>query len=374
MLLRVRGDTAKDVELLVLRHQVAVLRRQVNRPTLEPADRLILAALSRLLPRARWGSFFVTPATVPRWHRELLARQWTYPRKSPGRPPVRREIRELILRLARENPTWGHRRIHGELVGLGYTVGVATVWRILHRAGVDPAPRRADTSWRTFLSAQASGLLACDFFTVDTVFLQRIHVLFVVEHTTRHVHVLGATKHPTTAWVTQQARNLLMDLDERGHRFRLLIRDRDTKFTASFDAAFAGAGIDVMRTPPQSPKANTIAERWVGTVRRECTDRLLIVSEQHLTSVLSSYAKHFNTHRPRRSLHQHPPDPPPMVTPTPESAVRRTRILGDMINEYRNAAWRRPQTITSAAKEQIRGRNPSSGAPHPRCCSRARLL
>ncbi|SQE00690.1 Integrase catalytic region [Parafrankia sp. Ea1.12] len=338
MLLRVRGDTAKDVELLVLRHQVAVLRRQVHRPALEPKDRVILAALPRLLPRARWDSFFVTPATVLRWHRDLLARKWTYPRKSPGRPPVRREIRELVLRLARENPTWGHRRIQGELLGLGYPVGVATIWRIPHRAGVDPTPRRADTSWRTFLRAQASGILACDFFTVDTVFLQRIYVFFIVEHATRRVHVLGVTKHPTAAWVTQRARNLLMNLEERGHRFRLLIRDRDTKFTASFDAVFTGAGIDVVRTPPQSPQANAIAERWVGTARRECTDRLLIVSERHLTAVLDSYAKHFNTHRPHRSLRQHPPDSPPVATPTPGSTIRRTRILGGLINEYRNAA------------------------------------
>jgi len=271
-------------------------------------------------------------------HRDLLARKWTYPRKSPGRPPVRQEIRDLVLRLAQENPTWGHRRIQGELVGLGYPVGVATVWQILHRAGVDPAPRRADTSWRTFLRAQASGILTCDFFTVDTVFLHRIYVFFVVEHATRHVHVLGVTKHPTAAWVTQRARNLLMDLEERSHRFRFLIRDRDTKFTASFDALFTGAGIDVVRTPPQCPQANAIAERWVGTARRECTDRLLIVSERHLTTALTTYAEHFNTHRPHRSLGQHPPDPPPVFIPTPGSTVRRTRILGGLINEYRNAA------------------------------------
>ncbi|CAI7974136.1 transposase [Frankia sp. Hr75.2] len=215
---------------------------------------------------------------------------------------------------------------------------MATVWRILHRAGVDPAPRRADASWRTFLSAQASGLLACDFFTVDTVFLQRIYVFFVVEHATRHVHLLGVTKHPTSAWVTQRARNMLMDLEEHSYRFRFLIRDRDTKLTASFDAVFAGAGIDVVRTPPQAPQANAIAERRIGTARRECTDRLLIVSERHLTSVLDSYAKHFNTHRPHRSLGQHPPDSPPVLAPTPDSTIRRTRILDGMINEYRNAA------------------------------------
>ncbi|CAI7980972.1 transposase [Frankia sp. Hr75.2] len=181
-------------------------------------------------------------------------------------------------------------------------------------------------------------MLACDFFTVDTVFLQRIYVFFIVEHATRRVHLLGVTKHPTTAWVTQQARNLLMDLEERTHGFRFLLRDRDTKFTASFDAVFTAAGIDVVCTPPQAPQANAITERWVGTARRECTDRLLIVSEQHLTSVLDSYAEHFNTHRPHHSLGQHPPDSPPVPAPLPGSTVRRTRILGGLINEYRNAA------------------------------------
>jgi putative transposase len=339
MLLRVRGDAAKDVEILILRHQLTALRRQVNRPALHPADRVLLAALSRMLPRAHWSTFMVTPSTLLRWHRDLVARRWTYPHKTPGRPPVRRQIRELVLRLAAENPTWGHRRIQGELIGLGYHVAAATVWRILRRAGIDPAPRRADASWSTFLRAQASGILACDFFAVDTVFLQRIYVFFVIEIASRRVHLLGATCHPTGVWVAQQGRNLLMDLDERAQQFRFLVRDRDSKFTDAFDAVFAAAGIRVLRTPPQTPKANAFAERWILSVRRECTDRLLIFSPRHLQVVLKIYTNHFNGHRPHRSLSQRPPDPPPeTISDGDNVTVYRTRLLGGLINEYRNAA------------------------------------
>jgi putative transposase len=210
-----RDGGAKDVELLVLRHQVAVLRRQVHRPDLEPADRVVLATLSRLLPRPQWAAFFVTPATLLRWHRQLIARHWTYPRARPGRPSVAAQIRQLVLRLAAENASWGHRRIQGELVGLGYQVAASTVWKILHQAGVDPTPRRAGPTWKQFLTAQAHTILACDFFTVDTVLLNRIYVLFFVEIATRQVHVVGVTAHPTGAWVAQQARNVLIDLDQR---------------------------------------------------------------------------------------------------------------------------------------------------------------
>ncbi|MGC5021364.1 integrase core domain-containing protein [Micromonospora sp. DT47] len=333
-----RDGGAKDVEILVLRHQVAVLRRQVTRPVLEPADRVVLAVLSRLLPRPRWSVFFVTPATLLRWHRELVARRWTYPHARPGRPPVDKQVRDLVLRLAAENPSWGHRRIQGELVGLGYPVAASTVWKILNQAGVDPAPRRSGPTWKQFLTAQAHTILACDFFTVDTVLLKRIYVLFFVEIATRKVHLGAVTAHPTGAWVTQQARNLLMDLDQRAAGLRFLLRDRDKKFTNTFDAVFTAGGIDVIKTPPQAPRANAFAERWVGTVRRECTDRMLIVGERHLAAVLAEYTAHYNGHRPHRSLGQQPPNPPSGVTDLTAAWVRRRPILGGLINEYSQAA------------------------------------
>jgi len=333
-----RDGGAKDIELLVLRHQVTVLRRQVHRPDLEPADRVVLAALSRLLPRPRWAAFFVTPATLLRWHQQLIARHWTYPHPRPGRPPVHKEVRHLVLRLAAENPTWGHRRIQGELVGLGYRVAASTVWKILNRAGVDPAPRRAGPSWKQFLTAQAHSIVACDFFTIDTVLLKRIYVLFFVELATRRVHVVGITAHPTGAWVAQQARNLLMDLDQRATGLRFLLRDRDAKFTAVFDAVFTAAGIDVIKTPPQAPRANAYAERWVGTVRRECTDQMLIMGQCHLATVLTTYTRHYNHHRPHRALQQHPPSRPPRPVDLAPARVQRRPILGGLINKYSQAA------------------------------------
>ncbi len=342
IVLGMRGERVNEVEILVLRHQVAVLRRQVKRLDLEPADRAVLWALSRLLPRPRWATFLVTPATVLRWHRNLIARTWTYPRRRPGRPPVQAEIRALVLRLAKENPRWGHRRIQGELVGRGYRVAASTVWTILTKAGVDPAPRRAGPTWTQFLNAQAKGILAGDFLHVDTIGLTRIYVLFLMEIATRRVPILGATTNPTGVWVGQQARNLMMDLGERAGQFRFLIRDRDTKYTTAFDEVFTSEGIEILRSPPQAPRANAYAERWVRTVRRECLDRILIYNPRHLLATLGEYVAHYNEHRPHQGRQQRPPgaaDPAPTaVVDLAAARIRRKTIVNGLINEYSQAA------------------------------------
>jgi putative transposase len=335
-----RSSAAKDAELLVLRHQVAVLRRQVARPQVHWADRAVLAGLTRLLPRPAWRGLFVQPATLLRWHRDLVRRRWIYLHQC-GRPPVAAELRALVLRLARENPTWGYRRVHGELCRLGYKdrVGASTVWTMLQRAGVDPAPRRSAVSWRQFLRAQAASVLALDFFTVDTVFLQRVYVLFAIEVATRRVHVLGVTPHPVGEWAAQQARNLVMNLEEDIGRFRFVLRDRDTKFTAAFDAVFAAEGIQMLHTPVGAPRANAYAERWVGTVRREVLDRMLIFGCRQLRSVLAEYTDHYNLHRPHRALGQAPPlgpSQPPAIGPA-ATVVRRDH-LGGLIHEYAQVA------------------------------------
>jgi putative transposase len=299
-------------------------------PKMSWLDRAVLSALSRLLPVPVRRMRLVSPRTLLlRWHADLVARRWTYPHRRPGRPPTAAPIRALVLRMARENPRWGYRRIQGELVGLGHTVAASTVWTILKRAGLDPAPRRCGPTWRQFLSAQAHAILAIDFAHVDTVFLRRLYILIVVEHERRRVHLAGITAHPTGVWVTQQARNLLMELSERAGRFRFLIRDRDSKFTRSFDAVFAGADIQIIRAPIRAPRANAIAERFIGTLRRECLDHLLITGPRHLDVVLREYLQHFNAHRPHRSLDQRTPvsGAPPCSDATVRP-LRRDRLSG----------------------------------------------
>jgi transposase InsO family protein len=339
------GDRAKDAELLSLRHENAVLRRTAGQVRYEPADRAWFAALAQFVPRRRWaGVFPVTPATLRAWHRRLVARRYdTSTRRRPGRPPTVRSIGRIAVRLARENPLWGYRRIHGELTKLGATVAPSTVYEILRAAGIDPAPRRSGPTWRQFLHAQATGILAVDFLHVDTVLLTRLYVLVFIEHGTRRMHLGGVTAHPTGDWTVQQARNLAMNLDARFGDVRFLIRDRGSNFTASFDAVFEAAGATIVRSAVQAPRMNAICERLVGTLRREILDRVLIVGEARLRTVLAGYQVHHNTARPHQGIAQRVPDGDPDASQGPAAdldsqRIRRKPVLNGLINEYTRAA------------------------------------
>ena len=340
-----RGDRAKDAELLVLRHENAVLRRHASRVRYEPADRVWLAALARLLPRRRWTEIFpVTPATLLAWHRKLAGNKYdTSRRRNPGRPPTVPSIARLVVRLARENPLWGHRRIHGELIKLGVTVAPSTVWEILRVAGIDPAPRRPGPTWRQFLHSQADGIVAVDFLHVDTMLLRRLYVLVFIEHGSRRMHLGGVTANPTGEWTVQQARNLALSLDERFGDIKFLIRDRGSNFTASFDAVFQATGTRILRTAVQAPRMNAICERLAGTLRRELLDRVLILGEGHLRAVLAEYQVHYNTARPHQGIAQRVPygeDDGSHITVTDldRERIHRKPVLGGLINEYARAA------------------------------------
>ncbi len=335
---RPREDRAKDLEILVLRHQLRVLRRQVCRPRFRHFDRALLAALSRALPRDRWSAFLVTPQTLMRWHRELVRRKWTYPRRRPGRPPIDPEVRALIARLARENPRWGYPRIRGELRKLGIRVGATTIRRILKAAGLGPAPRRSGPTWSVFLRGQAHGVLATDFFAVETIRLRTLYVLFFIELATRRVHVAGVTEHPDSAWVTQQARNLAIDGGLESAT--VLVHDRDSKYSGPFDEVFRTEGIDVVRTPFRTPRANAFAERWVRTVRSECLDWTLVRGRRHLRRVLRIYTEHYNEARPHRGLELETLGGagPTEIRPSGPPSVHRRDLLGGLIHEYEVAA------------------------------------
>ena len=339
MVLLGRSSASKDAELLVLRHEVAVLRRANPRPRLDWADRAVFATLIRLLPARLRMHRLVTPGTVLRWHRRLITRKWTYPNRT-GRPPVSAEITALIERLATENNGWGYKRIQGELLKLGHQVSASTIRRVLKALKIPPAPERhTDTTWRKFLQTQASTMLATDFFHVDcAVTLQRLYCLFVIEIGSRYVHILGITANPDGPWTTQQIRNLVMDLGDRAADFRFLVRDRAGQFTASFDAVLASAGIEAVKIPPRSPRANAYAERFVLTARTEVTDQMLIFGERHLLLVLAGYAAHYNGRRPHRSRQLRPPRPDHPIADLSRNRIQRRPVLGGLINEYERAA------------------------------------
>jgi putative transposase len=334
-----RRPDERDIELLVLRHQVKVLQRQVKHPRLNRLDRVLLAAASRRLTKSSWSSFLVRPETLLRWHRELVRQKWTYRTTGqPGRPPVEPNVRDLIVRLGRENPRWGYQRIRGELMKLGIRISATTVRTILLRRGLDPAPRRTGPTWTEFLRSQAAGILATDFFTVETIRRQTLYVLFFIELSTRRVHLAGVTAHPDSAWVTQQARNLA--IDERLSGVRFLLRDRDAKFSGPFDAVLHGEGVRVIRTPIRAPRANAFAERFVRTVRQECLDHVLIYGRRHLERVLRAYVAHYVAERPHRGLSLAVPagNRTPQVRRTTQGPVERKDVLGGLIHEYRRAA------------------------------------
>jgi len=330
-----RCDEAwKTSEILILRHQLCVMqRRQSHRPELNWADRALLATLLSVIPKARRQGLWllVKPETILRWHRDIVRRRWAdrSMRGKTGRPATRRNIRALVLRLARENPGWGYRRIHGELAGLGIKVAPSTVWEILKVNGIDPARHRAGPTWRQFLRSQAGAILASDFFTVDLLDGTQAYVLAVIEHATRRIRILGVTPYPTGEWTTQQARNLLMDLGEQADRVKFMIRDRGSNFTAAFDAVLADAGIRTVLCSVRTPRMNAIAERWIGGCRRELLDRTLIWNQDHLRRILHQYESHHNLHRPHRSLHAAAPLKPLPQPVDPRSIPHtKTRMRG----------------------------------------------
>lgn len=334
IVLRTKSNAERDLELLSLRHQVAVLSRQVNRPELMPADRLILAAFGRNLPA---GRLLFSPATLLRWHRELVRRRWAAFGRRPrrGRPTISDELRDLILRLGRENPRWGDRRIQGELLKLGFRVSATTIRGVLRRHRVPPAPRRSGPTWRQFLAAHAGAILACDFLTVDTALLGTLYVLVFLEIKSRRILYANCTAHPNSAWVTQQARNLSWQLNDLEMPIQLFIHDRDSKFVADFDNVLRAEGATVALTPYRCPRANAHCERVIKTLRHEALDWLIIFGERHLSQVLEEYIEHYNDERPHLALALRAPAPKPSSGNGP--IARRSRLHG-LVNEYARTA------------------------------------
>jgi transposase InsO family protein len=337
--LAVRSGRAKDLEIIVLRHQLAVLGRHADRPAVTNDDRSLLAAVAQALPRPTRNGWLVTPDTLLRWHRRRVARHWTHPPRRRGRPATAVVIRRLVIEMATANSTWGYRRIHGELVGLGHHLAASTVWEILKTNGIEPAPRRTAVTWSEFLYSQAA--VACDFVTIDTATLRRYYLLVFIDIRTRVVFFGGITTNPTGAWTTQAARNLSMCHRDLFVGAGALVRDRGTQFVDAFDEVFRSEDIKILRCPVRTPVANAYAERWIGTLRRELLDRTIIWNRRQLERLVVDYIDHYNTHRPHRSLAQRSPTAPePTIQIAPHrrpQVIKSTRCDG-LIHEYRNAA------------------------------------
>jgi transposase InsO family protein len=330
-----RKDAAGlKAEVLALRQQVKVLERQIKRARWQPGDRLILSALRERLPRTAWAGLLVQPETVLGWHRELVRRRWAAYRGRPrvGRPALGEECRALIRQMARENPSWGYFRIRGELLKLGYTVSATTIRSVLRRSGIPPAGRRSRQTWKRFLAVHAQSLVAADFFTVDTVFLKRLYVLFFIHLASRRILWAASTRAPNAEWVTQQARNLFWELAEQETGVTIMIHDRDRKFARGLDVVCAAEGARVVLTPLMAPRANAHAERWVGSARRECMDWMLIVGHKHLEAVLGEYVEHYNSERPHQSLGLTPPQG--AKPPIGRGRVVSRQRLGGLLQEY----------------------------------------
>ena len=316
--LAVHSGRSKNLEIIALRHQLAVLRRQIDWPALNDTDRTLLGAIAAALPRPKRAGWLVTPDTLLRWHRRRIARHWTQTARAPGRPATAPVLRRLIVRLASENPTWGYRRIHGDAAGLGHRIASSTVWSTLKASGIDPAPDRSEVTWSQLLHSQAA--VACDFFTIDTALLRRYYVLFFIHIPTRQVFYAGTTANPTGTWTSQAARNLFLDHADQLTDARALVRDRGSQFIDAFDEIFRTEGLKILKTPVRTPVANSYAERWIGSVRRELLDRTIIWNQRQLERLVADYIDHYNEHRPHRSLEQRPPlatgAPPPWANVT----------------------------------------------------------
>jgi putative transposase len=341
---RKRSNHDKDVEILLLRQQLHILQRAQSRaPRISRWEKLTLLVLARRLTamtngtRARLSQLVLLfkPETLLKWHRELVRRKWNFLKGAPrGRPAISGDIEALILRLARENPTWGYGKLEGELGKLGYEVGRTTVKAVLKRTGVPPAPERVKrgSSWRTFLQHYKDQIIACDFFTVETAWLKTLYVLFFIELGSRRVHLAGCTSSPTTAWVTQQARQLSWQIRDGALPVRFLIHDRDTKCPAAFDTVFASEDMTIIRTPVQTPNANAFAERWIRSVREECLDKLLILGERHLERVLTTYVAYYNRARPHQGIDQQ--CPVPLESAARDGSIERRDLLGGVLHDY----------------------------------------